>query len=168
MQPLSYGADGVKALDFGRTASDLTDLVILVPGGSVTVAGGAGEPTGEPGVVVSYPAESVALLYGNGIALQNGSREVGSYVDVPDGNGTGGTAQSASLAGGTFGVLAGQNWALGGNVVGGIEGRLMATNIATDNDAVKVSGLAMIGGRIGLARIRSCTWRAGLRWVRSR
>ena len=161
VQPLSYGADGIRALDFGRTASDLSDCVILRSGGIVATRGGQGEPVEEPGVVVAYPEDTVALLYGNGTALHYGSREVGSYVDVPDGNGTGGTAQSASLSGGTFGVLAGQNWALGGNVVGGIEGRLMATNIATGNGAVKVSGLALIGGRIGLAQANTFVYMAG-------
>ena len=159
VQPLSYGADGVWALDFAQTSGDQSDCVILRPGSLVTARGGLGEPTGEPGVVVSYPADTVALLYGNGIALQKGGREVGSYVDVPDGSD--GTAQNASLSGGTFGVLAGQNWALGGNVVGGIEGRLMATEIATGNGAIKVSGLALIGGRIGLAQANTFVYLSG-------
>lgn len=159
VQPLSYGTAGTLALDFAGTSSDLTDCVILRPVSNVTVFGGMVEPVEEPGVVVSYPADTVALLYGNGIALQKGGREVGSYVDVPDGSD--GTAQNASLSGGTFGVLAGQNWALGGNVVGGIEGRLLATDIATGNGAVKVSGLAMIGGRIGLAQANTFVYLSG-------
>lgn len=160
--PLGYGLGGIIALEDGRDTIVQTTSTNGTPG-AINVP----NPF-DCGILVqdnpTLPTGTVALDFGGGTTLlppgtlDAPGYDLGTFVTA-----TGATTAvgSSSLSGGTLGVFVGHNWSLGGPIAGGVEARLMGANLKTGDGGVKLRGLAIVAGRVGIVQDRAFFYVSG-------